>query len=377
MKWVPLFGMVLLAGGAINGQSRSENRFLEYGVLNFSNKEGRFSLLALGPTESEFTLDAENQNSVTASRGSRFSLPPSAFIDQNGKAVRGKITFRIKEVIDALDFVTSGVHLNYATPSGEVQYFQSAGMFHVSAEKNGEELRLAPGKTITVDFPNIVPGDEFQLYKMDRDGAWKKSESQEQREERIETPREAVEIAPSMNDAPAGGGQPAALPPFEEPGTFTIGTRRVRIDGLTWWNFDSPYPHVACLKGELKHPTGQPIKRYQIVTIGINYKGGFSRSLTANRFKINAHRGKVAKILVVDQNGNIAISSAITVTNRKGFDKYAEGATLPEGEKNFCEGVGSLELKAVDQKILEDKEAFRNYLGLPREFYRINYPPEK
>ncbi|MES0489188.1 MAG: hypothetical protein ABUK01_04300 [Leptospirales bacterium] len=347
----------LLWGCSVFAQTKREQKILEHGILDYSDAKLGDVLARMRPTESKFIISAEKVGEVTASRGSRFLIPENAFVFPNGKRVTGNVEFKVKEVIDDFDFVTSGVDLSTVDENGQRVYLQSAGMFHVSAQSRGQELELAPGKKIDVQFPDIVPGDEFFVYKMNKSGQWEKHGHNQ-------------ELMTQTN--PVDGE------------SSSIGVRVYAIDGMTWWNFDSPFPHVACLKGEVEDPDQVFVPPYKVTTIGMSYKGSFDRYIERKDFRINAHRSKYVKVLIVDTKGNVGISGNIKVTDKRGHDKYKEGEMVPEVDlanrqptgkkyKNYCQDIGKIPIRKLSENIMKDKGAFQRYLGLNKEYYRVDY----
>lgn len=357
--------IVAMASIALFAQGAKNVKPLEFGVLDYSGDESASALLArMRPTESRFMILAEKKSNVTAKEGSRFYIPKDAFVYPDGSRVRGVVEFHVKEVITDIDFALSKVPLITTDEYGNEVYFQSAGMFNVGASAKGKDLKLAPGKQIGVHFPNVVPGDEFFVYKMDASGKWQKHGHNQEL------------IAQS---GPTGGRQPI----MNEGG---IGVREYNIDGLTWWNFDQPYPDTACLKGKIGDPEKVFTPPYQVTSIGMNYKGSFSLNYSDLDFKIVAHTNKRAKVMITDAKGNIGISDVIKIGKRRGHFKYKEGEKVkeisretrrPTGRKykNYCYQIGTIDVKKVPKDIIKNKEAFSDYLGLNREYYQVSYPP--
>ncbi|MCG8574303.1 MAG: hypothetical protein MI810_05405 [Flavobacteriales bacterium] len=111
-----------------------------------------------------FTYDNGQTNVYEISTGSRIEIPKDAFRLANGKKVEGDITIQYREMHDLEDIMISGIKMSYeeADTSGD---FESAGMFEIRAKSNGEELKLADGKKIKVDFASYKEGD-FKSYAM-------------------------------------------------------------------------------------------------------------------------------------------------------------------------------------------------------------------
>ncbi|MEL6866539.1 MAG: hypothetical protein AAFP19_19090, partial [Bacteroidota bacterium] len=111
---------------------------------------------------------------VKYENGSKITVPPAAFVDQNGQAVEGDVEVRYREFHDYVDFFLSGIPMEY--DSAGVRYqLESAGMIEIFAEQNGQRLNVAPGKSIDVELTSeiAVPASykggipQFNVYKLD------------------------------------------------------------------------------------------------------------------------------------------------------------------------------------------------------------------
>lgn len=355
-----LFVTAVAGGHAQNqiAQNQNDQKYLPGGILDYSEVETREAvadfgalhpiLRNLGLPESEFEFDASAGGAFTGRRGTRLTVPPLAFVTTDGKTVKGKIQIRLREVIDAFDFVTAPIGLEY-TENGRREYFQSGGMFHVQATKDGQQLILGPNQKIIVHFPKVQSGD-FKIYRTNTNGDWVF---------RGETPESnATETSESTGEI-AGE--------FVEEGSSMVGAHIFAIDGMTWWNFDQPYPHVACVKGAIADPEKIFAGDYQIFSIGIDYRGAFDRWLSGPEFKINVHKDRTAKILIIDKNGNVGVSVAFATPDRNGFDKD------PEGPANYCQTVDAITIRKIPEDVLKDRDAFMNLLELPAGTYDVNY----
>ncbi|MEQ9365393.1 MAG: hypothetical protein RIF32_14195 [Leptospirales bacterium] len=365
--------LILVAGGFTAGRAQSgpDKKYLPQGVLDYGEVESREAVADFGglhpllrrfsPPQSEFELDAAAGAVVTGTRGTRLSIPPAAFVTKDGVEVKGRVKIILREVIDAFDFLIAPVGLEY-TENGRREWFQSGGMFHVSATRGGEELILAPNQTIIVHFPNVQPGD-FKIYRTNADGDWVRRGDIP----KTTDPNGAGDVVPARaaGDSETGDGFENEMKPE---GMSTVGAHILAIDSMTWWNFDSPYPHVACVKGKLVDPDGVFAGDYQVFSIGVDYRGSFSRWSSGTEFRVNAHKDRQTKILVIDRKGNVGISSIIKTSKRSGFDQE------PEGPENFCQALGeAIPIREVPENLLKDRREFMNYLELPADRFGVNY----
>ena len=340
----------------LTAQTNENKKFFEYGIIQYAETLSFSVKNFLLPTETAF-ISVNVNNKITGKKGSRFHIPEYAFMDKSGKIVRGKVNITIQEIIDPMDFLISDISLEY-TENGITEFFQSAGMFRIQAYKNNESLKLADGKKIIVEFPDFSRGNKFNVYKMNDKNQWILDKEN--------TNKTSFLKPKSYSDL---NGFKAKIIKVQAPPQeydSTVFPRIVAIDSLNWWNFDLPYPHVACLKGTISDPDKILTEKYLIYSIGINYNGIFKRRESEkNNFKINAHKDRLVKILITDEKGNIGISDVISVSDKNGFDEY------PEGPNNYCQPSGEIVIRKVDQDILNDRKKFSDYIQLPEEVYTL------
>lgn len=292
---------------------------------------------SLLPERSIIEIEPALENRITAGRGTLLKIPVNAFADERGRPVAARVRLKVTEVIDALDFVGAGVDLTFTNDRGKLEFFQSAGMFKVDAETvSGQRVQMAAGKKIQVQFPNIEPGDDFWVYRHNKEKQWKLH----------------------------GHNQS-----FQGEGGFRVGTRVYQIDALnTWFNFDKPVPEATCAKGSVKRKDGNQVAAFAVYSVGVSYKGAFARHVSnTSLFKVNVHKSADARFLVFDNTGAVGITPVIRTSDKTGFDQAEEGA------KNFCQDIGIIEVAPIDAAILADKKRLYDFLGLPVTEYQVDY----
>jgi hypothetical protein len=194
-------------------------------------------------------------------------------------------------------------------------------MFKVDAETvAGQRVQMAAGKKIELQFPNIEPGDDFWVYRHNKDKQWKLH----------------------------GHNQS-----FQGEGGFRVGTRVYQIDALnTWFNFDKPVPEATCAKGSVKRKDGKPVAAFAIYSVGVSYKGAFARHVSnTSSYKVNVHKSSDARFLVFDNTGAVGITPVVRTSNKTGFDQ------AEEGPKNFCQDLGTIEVAPIDAAISRRQKA--------------------
>jgi hypothetical protein len=113
-----------------------------------------------------YKVNAEKGGKFDFKTGSKLTIPQNAFVDETGKPLKGEIELRYREFHDAADFFVSGIPMTYDSAGVKYQ-FESAGMMEMLAYKDGNQVQMAPGKTIKVELASAYQGTEYNLYKLD------------------------------------------------------------------------------------------------------------------------------------------------------------------------------------------------------------------
>lgn len=119
-----------------------------------------------------FTLDASKENQIRTKEGTTITIPANTLVDKNGKAVKGKVKLNYRSIDTPGEIIASGIPMTYDS-AGVKNDFISAGMFEIGATQKGEELFIADGKSINVDFASFKTGDDFSFYQINpENGKW-------------------------------------------------------------------------------------------------------------------------------------------------------------------------------------------------------------
>ncbi len=116
-------------------------------------------------------INTSKPNTLTFEE-TKINIPPDAFVDKNGNKVTAPVTIEYVQYDDPLEIFLSGIPMKY--DSADVStYFQSAGMFDISASANGEEVFLDAGKEVEVALATNSEEDGFSLYNLEESsGKW-------------------------------------------------------------------------------------------------------------------------------------------------------------------------------------------------------------
>lgn len=122
-----------------------------------------------------FEVDAEKGKKITLNTGSILDIPADAFVDKNGKTIKGKVDISFREFHTLDEILASGINMRY--DSAGVKYdFESAGMFQINGTQNKEAVLINKEKGIKVDLVSHKKGN-FNFYQLNQNKAISKTVS--------------------------------------------------------------------------------------------------------------------------------------------------------------------------------------------------------
>lgn len=358
-----IMSFVLIIPFGIHSQTGRNFKVTEYGILNYADSKNIVTedvlkdkdrmdkiktptqLKLFAPKEQKLEAENTKKTELIGNRGTRFSIPENAFVDNTGKPIEGIVTIKVIEIIDELDFITSGIGLIYYSKYGKELFLISGGIFKINFFFGEQKVQLAPGKVVEVQFPDISPKESFSLYHMDESGVWN------------------LKSSLSNNDRIDAGTHDKDN--YE--GKKIVGVRIALIDKSGFWNFAYPELQHTCLKGTIddtKAPIGHDI---QVTVVILDSRGFFTRAIKGKDFSINSYKKRPVRVLVMDENGNIGISGQITASDKSGSD------SIPDGPDNFKQPIGKIELKKIPFETWNDEKTFRQLLNFQQEKYFVKY----
>ena len=128
----------------------------------------------IAPEYANFRVVASKGGVFEYPSGSRLTVPPAAFVYENGQPVSGDFDLQYREMNDVIDIFLAGIPMEYDSAGGEY-YLESGGMIEIKAEQKGRQLELAPGKHINVEMlsvvnssaPDVIPSG-YNIYYLDQ-----------------------------------------------------------------------------------------------------------------------------------------------------------------------------------------------------------------
>ncbi len=307
------------------------------------------------PLRQVFRVDPTVKNTITGRRGTRVVFPARSLnLAYDSLPQKYSVEIGLTEAIDGFDIASTGLPMQFIDELDQKRDFESAGMFRIDARDGEKQLALNEGTKLEVQFPNVVPGEKFRVYRLNAERKWEHHGHNQQRPVGDIGPTQVV-----RSECEAEGCGRRLPSPVQ---ARLVGVRQYLIDDLTWWNFDYPHVDQACVKGKIDGNSP-----FEIQTIGHLPRGYHSLWDATTSFKTGAHiNGDVTILAISAEDGRIGKRRIRTADM---WGNYY----LPEGPHNYCQDIGEIELVKVPDEMLKDRNTLRRYLGFPEEKYRVGY----
>lgn len=161
------------------------------------------------------TVDSERGDTIFLANETRIIIPKNSFVDSLGNRIKGKVKINYQEYHSEADLILSGIPMLY--DSAGVEYtFETDGMFKISAEYKGTNVKIAPDKKINIKTKSYKEDTPcFNYYTQDKKGKWSYNQTKERELDidktikiitsKIKTINEnsvAIEFSTSLNQYP-------------------------------------------------------------------------------------------------------------------------------------------------------------------------------
>lgn len=113
-----------------------------------------------------YDIDPVQGGQIKMANGTRITVPANAFVDKTGNPVKKHVSLSYREFHNAAEIMASGIPMNYDS-AGEHLNFQSAGMFEINAESEGQPVSLVQGKALTISMASSEPGSQYNFFRYD------------------------------------------------------------------------------------------------------------------------------------------------------------------------------------------------------------------
>jgi hypothetical protein len=267
-----------------------------------------------------FFIYPGKDSEIKGEKGFSIFIPADTFVTPSGEPITDRIEIELHEQDDKLDVMTSGMGLKYYDQLGKDYYIESAGMFEINAKYKSQILLIRPEKFIKVEMPNHFPKKSFRVFKMNPEGSWE-------------------EYVQSKNTPPN--------PKTSEQDNITL-----FLDKTGFFTRSEFRSNIACLKGTILDPKKILGKNIQVFSLGLDYGAYFTVWVKGNSFEVNVYRSSKARIIVVDDKGNLGMSAIVQTPDKPG------NARKPEGPDNFKMDIGEITIQTAPPDIFKDRDNF-------------------
>jgi hypothetical protein len=166
-----------------------------------------------------------------AANGMRFRAPANAFEFTDGRPAKGDISIEVVRITSPMELMGVSMGWNKGETQIEMAMIVPAGAFHISAQSEGEEVRLKKGVQMEVQL-----NAEMGFQKFENLHAWKNPRREKWSVTTIKINRVAANENKWDGFAMLENGQ--VLPPHNENKLDTIGNSvwvKLNIDELGYW----------------------------------------------------------------------------------------------------------------------------------------------
>jgi hypothetical protein len=114
-----------------------------------------------------YIVNSDSDSTLIHTTGSIIKIPSGAFVDVNGKEIRGNVEIHYREFHNPVDILLSGIPMSYDS-AGTIYQLKSAGMFEITATQNGKAVHLKPEKILLVNMiSHTNDSSNYNIYNLD------------------------------------------------------------------------------------------------------------------------------------------------------------------------------------------------------------------
>lgn len=122
----------------------------------------------LGVAYEQFNVAANEAQALSLANGTAIEIPEHAFVYESGEPVEEDVLLEYREFHDAADLITSGIPMAVQQEDGSEEHMQTAGMFEIKGSVGDRKVKIAPGKSISVNLASRVnDGEDYDLWYLD------------------------------------------------------------------------------------------------------------------------------------------------------------------------------------------------------------------
>ncbi len=120
----------------------------------------------------EFEINPAKDTIIKHKSGAVIEIPKNAFLNANGDIITEDVNLKFRSFSNPLEIYLAGIPMT-AEINGEQMVYESAGMFEIKADKNGEKLYVNKESKIKVTLESFENDTNFNTYDLEEEtGVW-------------------------------------------------------------------------------------------------------------------------------------------------------------------------------------------------------------
>jgi hypothetical protein len=141
-----------------------------------------------------FVINNEADTTLIYTSGSKITIPANSFVYEDGASVKGHVKINYREFHKVSEILLSSIPMRYDS-AGKEMYFESAGMFDISAQQNEKQVYIRKNKSLNVAMATLDKTEKkYNQYLLnEKTGQWSFIK------------RDEVAVLPAPAQAPAAG----------------------------------------------------------------------------------------------------------------------------------------------------------------------------
>jgi len=116
--------------------------------------------------------DPTNAYTLPLPSGGELRIPANCFVNEAGERLTGPVSLRYREFHDATDIIAAGIPMKALKPNGTSDWLQTAGMFELRGDSEGNPIRFADNKSAEIVFLSSVDGPYDTWILNEYKGLW-------------------------------------------------------------------------------------------------------------------------------------------------------------------------------------------------------------
>ena len=123
-------------------------------------------LASLDKKRTSYKVNNQEGARIVHPGATRINVPKGVFVDKKGEEIIGEVTVEYREFHELPEIIGAGIPMRHDS-AGRTHHLETAGMFEIRAQKDGEPVMLKKNVPITVDLASRNREDRFYQYYLD------------------------------------------------------------------------------------------------------------------------------------------------------------------------------------------------------------------